>query len=124
MSYRLQKINHAIRNEISDLFQRHVKDPRLGSFIAITDVQTSPDLKFTRVYVSFMGSEEDKKQAMTALSRACGFFRRELAVKLRLRTIPEISFHWDDSIERGNRVLCLIDQVESEEKAADKQPRP
>lgn len=114
MSYRLEKINHLIRNEISGLLQRHVKDPRLGNFIAITDVKTTSDLKYTRIFVSFIGSDDEKCQAMAALEHARGFFRRELATSLHMRSVPEISFQWDDSIERGNRLLCLMDRVEEE----------
>lgn len=114
MSYRLEKINHLIRNEISDLLQRHVKDPRLGNFIAITEVRTSMDLKYARVFVSFLGSDEERKQAMAALDHAKGFFRHELGENLHMRCTPEISFQWDDSIERGSRLLSLMDQVDKE----------
>ncbi len=122
MSYRLEKINHLIRNEISDLLQRHVKDPRLGNFIAITEVRTSMDLKYARVFVRVLGSEAEKKQAMAALDHAKGFFRHELGTNLRLRCVPDISFQWDDSIERGSRLLCLMDQVDKENTAATAPP--
>ncbi len=118
MSYRLQKVNHLIRDEIAGLLQRHVKDPRLSSFISVTDVQTSPDMKHAKIFVSFIGSEEEKQKALSALAGAAGYFRHEMGNNLRMRTIPEISFHWDDSIERGSRILELIDQVESKENPA------
>ena len=122
MSYRLEKINHLIRNEISDLLQRHVKDPRLGNFIAITEVRTSMDLKYARVFVSFLGSEAEKKEAMAALDHAKGFFRHELGENLHMRCTPEVSFHWDDSIERGSRLLSLMDQVDKEATAPTTPP--
>ncbi len=61
-----------------------------------------------------MGSEEERQETLSALASASGFFRRELAKRLRLRHIPELSFHWDDSIERGSHLLELIDQVSTD----------
>ena len=115
MAYRIERVNSRIRQEISQLLQRQVKDPRLGNFIAVTEVSTSADLNHAKVFVSCMGSEEAKQQALNALASASGFFRRELAKRLKLRYIPELSFQWDDSIERGDRLLRLIDEVTSGE---------
>ena len=114
MSHRLQRLNSLIRQEISELLQLHVKDPRLGNFIAITEVDTTPDLKYAKVFVSFLGDEEKQKATLDALAKASGFFRRELAGSIKIRRIPELSFHWDSSIERGDRLSRLIDQVSSE----------
>ncbi|MFC1936961.1 30S ribosome-binding factor RbfA [Chloroflexota bacterium] len=111
MAHRTERVNNLIRREISELLQRHVKDPRLSSFIAITEVSTSPDLKYATVFVSSIGSLEEREEIVAALSGASGFLRNELARRLRLRHIPELSFRWDDSIERGARLLDLIDKV-------------
>ena len=115
MAHRIERINNLIRRELSELLQRQVKDPRLGTFTAVTAVSTSPDLKFAQVFVSCISSEEEKQQKLTALTSAAGFFRKEMAKNLRLRHIPELSFYWDDSIERGDRLLQLIDEVSSQE---------
>ncbi len=115
MAHRIEQVNSLIRQEISQLLQRQVNDPRLGNFIAITEVSTSADLKYAKVFVSHMGSEEEKQETLSVLASASGFFRRELARRLKLRYIPELSFHWDDSIERGDHLLQLIDRVTSEE---------
>ncbi len=115
MTHRIEQVNSLIRQEISELLQRQVKDPRLGNFIAVTEVITSPDLKYAKIFVSCLGAEEEKNAALRALASAAGFFRRELAKRLKLRHVPELSFHWDDSIERGERLLRLIDKVISEE---------
>lgn len=115
MAHRIEQVNSLIRQEISQLLQRQVNDPRLGDFIAVTEVSTSPDLKYAKVFVSRIGSEKEKQEALSALASASGFFRRELAKRLKLRNIPALSFHWDDSIERGDRLSRLIDQVTSEE---------
>ncbi len=114
MAHRVERVNSLIRQEISELLQRQVKDPRLGDFIAVTEVSTSPDLKYARVFVSRIGSEEEKQKTLSALASASGFFRKELARRLKLRYIPELSFKWDDSIEQGDHLLRLIDKVTSE----------
>ena len=114
MPHRIERINHLIREEISELLQRHVKDPRLGSFVAVTDVVTSPDLKTARIYISHFGTEEEKAATMKAITAATGFFRKELAKNLTMRRVPEISFHWDDSIEHGAHMEEIIERVISE----------
>ena len=111
MTHRIQRLNSLLRHEISELLQRQVKDPRLGSFVTVTEVSISPDLRQARIFVSRIGSEEDKQETLSALTSASSFFRRELTRRLRLRRIPELSFQWDDSIERGVHLLKLIDQV-------------
>ena len=111
MTHRIQRLNSLLRHEISELLQRQVKDPRLGSFVTVTEVSISPDLRQARIFVSRIGSEEEKQETLSALASASSFFRRELTRRLRLRRIPELSFQWDDSIERGVHLLKLIDQV-------------
>jgi len=111
MAHRIERVNTLIRQEISELLQRQVKDPRLGNFVAITDVSTSHDLKYAKVFVSCVGVEQEKEKILEALASASGFLRNELAKRLRLRHIPELSFKWDDSIERGAHLLELIDAV-------------
>jgi len=113
MSHRIQRLNSLIRQEISELLL-HVKDPRLGNFIAITEVDTTPDLKHAKVFISFLGDEEKRQTTLDALTKASGFFRRELGGSIKIRRIPELSFHWDDSIERGDRLARLLDRVSSE----------
>ena len=116
MTHRIERLNHLIRQEISVLLQRHVKDPRLGNFIAVTDVETSPDLRTAKVYISHLGTEADKMATMNAINSAAGFFRKELAKNLTLRRVPELSFHWDDSIERGAHIEELIDRVATDKE--------
>jgi len=111
MAHRIEQVNKLLRREISDLLQRQVKDPRLGNFVAITEVSTSSDLRRAKVFISYIGDKEEKAEILPVLVGASGFFRNELAKRLKLRRIPELSFHWDDSIERGARLLELIDKV-------------
>jgi len=118
MAHRIQRVNNLLRHEISELLQRQVKDPRLGTFIIVTEVSASPDLKYAKIFVSRIASEEEKQETLSVLAAASGFFRRELAKRLDLPRIPELNFQWDDSIERGDRLLQLIDKV-SEESTPD-----
>jgi len=115
MAHRIERVNSLIRREISELIQHQIKDPRLGTFVSVTAVTTTPDLKYAKVFVSSIGSQEEKQKTLNVLIGASGFFRKELTRQLKLRHIPELSFHWDDSIERGDRLLRLIDEVNSEQ---------
>lgn len=117
MSRRLERVNHLIREEISLLLQRQVKDPRLSGFITVTRVSTSADLGHAKVYISIMGDEAEKKEIMETLAKASGFLRRSLREQLTLRYIPELHFHRDDSIEQGAHVLELISQVSNPENS-------
>ncbi len=114
MAHRIARLNNLIRQEISELLQRQVKDPRLSNFVAVTEVSITSDLKSAKVFVSHMGSDEEKQDTLRVLSAASGFFRNELARRLRIRRIPELSFQWDNSIERGAHLLQLIDKVSAD----------
>jgi len=110
-SRRICRVNDEIRKEISSLLMHEIRDPRLGGLLSVTEVDTSPDLRCAKVYVSVMGSEEEKKQVEKGLAAASGFIRRGLGERLTLRYIPELSFLRDDSIERGSRLLEIINDV-------------
>ena len=111
MTHRIERVNSLIRHEVSELLRRQVKDPRLGSIVIVTEVSTSHDLRHAKVFVSQIGSEQEKQETLNTLAAASGFFRNELSKRLRLRRIPELSFQWDNSIERGAHLLELIDKV-------------
>ncbi len=117
MSHRIEQVNKLLRRELSDLLQRQVKDPRLDSFVAVTEVNTSTDLRHAKVFVSHLGSEAEKQEILRVLGSASGFLRKELAQHLKMRRIPELSFCWDDSLERGDHILKLIDQVTKDSPA-------
>ena len=114
MAYRIERVNSLLRQEIKELLQRQVKDPRLGSFVTVTEVSTSPDLRHAKIFVSRIGSEEEKQETLNGLAAASGFLRNELAKRLELRRIPELKFHWDDSIERGVYLISLINKVSAD----------
>ena len=115
MAHRVERVNSLIRQEISELIQLQVKDPRLGdNFITVTEVNTSSDLKHSKIYVSSITTEEEKKKVLSALKSASGFLRGELSRRLKLRYTPELVFQWDNSLERGDQILKLIDKVAGE----------
>ena len=110
-SNRLNRINEEIQKELSALL-RTVKDPRVqDTMISITRVETTPDLRYTKVYVSFL-QEERVKDAMAGLKSAAGYLRRQLGHNLQLRYSPEIVWSEDDSITYGARMLKLINSLE------------
>lgn len=115
MPYRIERVNNLLRRELSELIQHQVKDPRLGVFISITEVDTSPDLKYAKVFISCIGGQKDEEKLLDVLTAATGYLRKELASNIKLRRIPDLSFRWDDSIERGDHILRLLDQVNSEQ---------
>ena len=110
-SNRIGRINEEIQRELSDLF-RTVKDPRVqNTMISITHVETTPDLRYAKVYVSFL--EEDKAaDAMKGLKSAGGWLRRQLGHNLQLRYTPELVWELDDSITYGAHLLELINSLE------------
>ena len=110
-SNRINRINEEILKELSSLL-RTVKDPRVqDTMISITRVETTPDLRYTKVYVSFL-QEDRAKEAMAGLKSAAGFLRRELGRNLQLRYSPEIVWEQDDSIQYGAKMLKLINSLE------------
>jgi ribosome-binding factor A len=114
MAHRIERINALIRKELSELIQHQLRDPRLDSFVTITEVATSPDLQHAKIFVSGISGKKEEQKVLEALSSAAGFLRTELAGRVRLRRIPELRFTWDDSIEHGDRILRLIDEVKAE----------
>ena len=110
-SNRINRINEEIQKELSSLL-RTVKDPRVqDTMISITRVETTPDLRYTKVYVSFL--QEDRAEgAMKGLKSAAGYLRRQLGTNLKLRYAPEIVWALDDSITYGARMLKLINSLE------------
>jgi ribosome-binding factor A len=115
-THRQEKLGELIAAEISELIRTRLKDPRVG-FASITHVEVSGDLRHAKVFVSVMGSAEEQAETMKGLKHATSFLRRELASRLVLRFMPELTFKLDTSIAEGARILDLIQQVEKEEKA-------
>ena len=113
MSRRTERVNELIREELSALIQREVKDPRLGhGLITVTEVTVSPDLRTAIVHVSHMGGDAAERDGViAALKSASHFLHAELRRRLSMRYVPELAFRFDPSIERGARLAALINQV-------------
>jgi ribosome-binding factor A len=111
---RAQRVAEQVKKEIADILRNEIKDPRLG-FVSVTDVELSPDLRYAKVYVSVLGDEQAKKESLEVVTKATGFIRREIGQRLSLRFVPEITFKFDPSIERGARIAELLNEIRKEE---------
>ncbi len=113
MSTRTERVSNLIKDEVSRLLLREVRDPRIG-FATITGAAVSPDLKAVRIYVSVLAEPEARQESLKALNAAAGFFRRTLFRNLRLRFAPAVSFHLDESLDRGDRIERVLRQIHGE----------
>jgi ribosome-binding factor A len=120
VSQRTDRLDSQIRQELMDLLQREMKDPRVG-FVTITRVETARDLGSARVWVSILGTEEERDRSMEALGAATPWLRRRLAERLTLRSVPQLSLRRDDSIEAGDRVLRLLREIEQQDPGEERQ---
>jgi ribosome-binding factor A len=111
MSQRTDRVDELLRQEIGALLTKEVADPRIG-FATITDVETSPDLRHAKVWVSVIGTQAARDETLRALGDAMPFIRHELGKRLRIRRIPDLHIKLDDSAERGTRVLHLLHELE------------
>jgi ribosome-binding factor A len=107
---RLDRVNQLVKEEISMLLQRELKDPRLG-FVSVTEVETSPDLRTAKVFVSVLGDESQWTASLAALVSAKGFVRNWLRQHLDLRVTPELDFRPDRSMEHAARIQTLLRQM-------------
>lgn len=107
--HRDNRIGEELRKEISDILLNEIKDPDLG-FVSIVLVDVSRDLRVAKVYYSVMGSEEDIEKTKSAIKRAAGFVRHEIAGRLSLRYAPELVFIYDNSIEHGIKISKIINE--------------
>jgi len=110
MSERTARLDELLREEISEVIRREVDDPRIG-FVTITDVEVSPDLSHANVWVSVIGSTEEKGLTLRALARAMPFVRQRLG-RLRLRRVPALHVREDQTAARGTRILSILEQLE------------
>ena len=109
-SNRIVRINEEIQRELSALIPA-VKDPRVSGMISVTAVETTPDLRYAKAYISVL-DKENGERVLKGLRSASGWLRRELGSALRLRYTPELVFQLDDSIDKGAHILELLRSVE------------
>jgi ribosome-binding factor A len=114
---RVARVAELIKREVSQLLFSGIKDERVGlGMVSVTDVDVSGDLQHAKIFVSIYGDDETRAETMAGLKSATGYVRSELGQRVRLRRTPEIVFLEDRSIERGTRVLSLINQLSQERK--------
>ncbi len=121
-SNRIGRINEEIQRELSELI-RTLKDPRVQTMISITQVHTTPDLRYSKIYVSVY-DEQRGKDALKGLTSAAGWLRRELGARLQLRYTPELQFTLDDSLKQGAKMFDLLSRLAEQErqKQQDREP--
>jgi ribosome-binding factor A len=110
VSRRTRQVGELIREELTDIIRREVKDPRIG-FYSLTTVEMSPDLRSAKVYVSVLGTDEERVATLTALRSASGFIRHHLKPRLRMRQIPELDFRDDRSMEHAAAIARTITEI-------------
>lgn len=111
---RVDKVQELIKQEVSNMILRELKDPRIG-FATVTQVAVSGDLRHAKIFVSLLGSEEQKLQTWEGLNSSLGFIRSELGKRIRLRYTPEINLQLDTSLDHSVKIQKLLDEVKKEE---------
>jgi ribosome-binding factor A len=111
MTDRMRRVNEAVREVVSARIAEGLRDPRIG-FVTVTSVDTSPDLRQARVYVSVLGDPEERDATMAGLESAHGVLQQAVARELRLKHTPTLQFVFDESIDRGMRISELLDEEE------------
>jgi ribosome-binding factor A len=117
---RVARVAELIKREVSQMLLSGIKDDRVGSgIVSVTDVNVSGDLQHAKIFVSIYGSAEAKAETMAGLKSATGFVRSELGQRIRLRRTPEVMFLEDNSLERGDRVLSLLNRLSQERQDSE-----
>jgi ribosome-binding factor A len=112
---RANRVGEQLKKELGEIFQRELKDPRIG-FLTVTAVDMSGDLQQAKVYISVLGSEEQKENSLKAIAKASGFIRSEVGKRIRLRHTPELVFKFDESIDYGSRIEKLLEDLNQDQK--------
>jgi len=115
MSTRQDRIKGFLKEEISEIIRREIKDPRLG-FVTITDAEVTKDLRHAIIYISVMGDEKQKNDSLSVLQHASGFIRKEFGQRAAMKVIPDIHFKFDTAVAHGSRIFELLQQVKTDEK--------
>jgi ribosome-binding factor A len=110
---RMRRVDHAIREVLAESLSGQLKDPRVG-FVTVTDVETSPDLRHARVYVSVLGQPEEREQSLAGLRSAHGYLQARIAAELELKHTPTLDFIYDETTDRAMRVERLLEEHEDE----------
>ena len=111
MSDRMRRVNEAMREVLSDALTQDLKDPRVG-FVTVTAVETTPDLRHARVYVSVLGEPQERQASLDGLQSAHGYLQGKVAAQLRLKHTPQLNFEEDDTARRADRIERLLAEEE------------
>ncbi len=111
---RIEKVQELIKQEVSKIILQELKDPRIG-FVTVTQVDVSGDLKYAKIYVSLLGSQEEVKNTWAALQSSLGYLRREIGNRIKLRCTPELSFQIDKSLDHSVHIQELLDKIKKNE---------
>jgi ribosome-binding factor A len=111
----MRRVNEAVRQVLSEALLE-LKDPRIG-FVTVTGVETSPDLRQARVFISVLGSERKRERSLVGLEAAHGVLQARLARELRMKRTPQLSFEYDPTVERGVRMSRLIDELAPDDES-------
>jgi ribosome-binding factor A len=106
---RMRRINEVLREVVGAAIGSELNDPRIG-FVTVTSVQTSPDLRTAKVYVSVLGSEEEREATLSGLRSSRGVIQSRIAAETRMKRTPTVSFHYDETIEQGVRISRLLEE--------------
>ena len=112
MTRRTRQVGVMLREELDDIIRREVKDPRIG-FMSITNVDVPPDLRTARVYISVLGTDQERRDTLDALRSAAGFIRHHLKPRLRMRQIPDLEFRDDRSMEYAEQISATLRELKS-----------
>ncbi len=116
---RMERVNGLLREEIAGLLASQVNDPRLKGIITITQVRTASDLRSARVYVSVMGAETVRQEALAGIQSSASYLRRELRTRVSLRHVPFLTFLLDDAMLEADRLMQLIEDLEVPDETED-----
>lgn len=114
---RIEKVQELIKQEVSQIILKELKDPRIG-FVTVTQVDVTGDLRSAKIYVSLMGSEEQIKDCWDGLQKALGYIRREIGKRIRLRCTPELSFQLDKSLDYSVHIQELLLKIKDKDDEA------
>ncbi|EGQ0289738.1 30S ribosome-binding factor RbfA [Staphylococcus pseudintermedius] len=110
MNMRAERVGEQMKKELMDIINNKLKDPRVG-FLTITDVQPTNDLSLAKVYLTVLGSDKERENTFKGLEKAKGFIKSEIGQRMRLRIVPDLQFEYDESIEYGNHIERLIQDL-------------
>lgn len=116
VNYRNGRINEEIKKEVSNTIQNKIKDPRLSAMVSVTNVDTTRDLSYTKVYVSIFGNDLAKKETLQALKSSAGLIRKEIGLHVKLRHVPQVIIELDETIEKAIHLESIFSKIKEKDK--------